>query len=60
MILNSVPKSVLENASSSGRLLGFPNILTGDLLISKTKFSGLVFVACNSKVSCVGLTKGMI
>lgn len=46
--------------SSSGRLLSFLNILTGILLISRTKFSVLLFVACNSKVSCVGLSKEII
>ena len=51
------PKIRTGKCSSSDRLLGFLNILTGDLLISKTKFSELLFVASKFKVSCVGLPK---
>lgn len=54
---HGVPKSELQNVLGSGRLLSFLNILTGNLLISRTKFSVLLFVACNSKVSHVGLSK---
>ena len=63
IILEAEDEMIREHhakCSSSGRLLSFLNILTGILLISRTKFSVLLFVACNSKVSCVGLSKEII